>query len=689
MNRVQNWWRAEAERHFLWLPICFGAGIGLYLSLSAEPSVYLLTTLWLAALVPTILLWQKARPVCIGLMVALSGLLWAGVFTHMTPQRILHEPLSVRSVIGIVKDIVRTEHGYRFTLDHLTIEDLQPERTPNQIRLSIRLKKGTSPALPHIGDGIRIRAGLRPPMGPALPHGFDFARYFYFRDIGAIGYGLPPWEVIAQGAKPGLVSDFSDWRVRITEDIITTLGAGKGSGGIAAGLITGDARAISEEDFKALRASNLYHIIAISGEHMVVIAGVIFIALRLLVLALPRRFSQRPEVKSIAAALTLLLVTGYLFVTGLPISAVRAYVMIFLVLLAVILQRRVNSMRSLAITALLMLAYDPSVLIEPGFQLSFAATLAIITLIETTLLRPRASPEPGRIRKAMRLLTTMLCISVVAEAATAPLVIAQFNNFSLYGVLANMLATPVVSLFLMPTVALYFILLPFGLEHLALACMDWGIQVLLAISHWVAGLPHAQMFVPSLPSYGIALFALGLAWLCLWQTRVRLAGLVAIVLSVATIGSNQLPDMLVGEQLKQIVIRTSEGYALARGRASSMIPELWANGLGYDMLPEADKPAWRCDRQGCVAQINGKVIAFPIDPSALAEDCTHASLILTSYWRMRCPESQAAVMDARALRGSNVVAFWFDKDTMRYEASSDWQGKRPWRASVMHGVEIE
>lgn len=687
MTWLRTWWTAEKDRHFLWLPVCFGAGIAAYLALPVEPPVYLLLSIWLGALVLTLLLWRPARPVVIGGLALASGLFWASLITQWTPQKILHEAVDVRPVMGTVNDIVRTEHGYRFTLDHVTIDRVQPERTPNQIRLSIRLKKDAAPELPHIGDVISIRAGLRPPMGPVLPNGFDFARYFYFRDIGAVGYGLPPWDVVAQDTAPGAMAQFRDWRVRITEEIIRTLGPE--TGGVGAGLITGDARAISEADFDALRASNLYHIIAISGEHMVVIAGVIFVTLRLLALLLPRRIAHRPQVKTVAACATLLLVTAYLFVTGLPVSAVRAYVMIFLVLMAVILRRRVNSMRSLALTALIMLVADPAVLIEPGFQLSFAATLAIIALVETTLLRPDGY-EVSRIRKAGRVVVTMLCISVVAEMATTPLVIAQFNNVSMYGVFANMLATPIVSLYLMPTVALFFILLPFGLQNTALWLMDWGIRGLLGLSHWVAGFPHAQAFVPSIPGYGVAVFVLGLLWICLWQTRVRYWGLLVMALGVATVMTTHLPDMLVGEQLKQIAFKTNDGYVLARGRASSMIPSLWANGLGYDALPEADTPAWRCDRQGCVAQVKGKVIAFPSDPSAILEDCTRAQMIFTTYGEIFCSSAQVRILGPEMLEGSNVTAFWFDEvGGVRQESSAHWQGKRPWSAKAVDEDEDE
>ena len=674
-QRIETWWNTESTRHFLWLPVAFGFGVGIYYGLPFEPPSFLIPLLAVLSLIAAVFFWHRAKWPLLALVLVMFGAAWVNFLTLQKSGVILSEPLTPRPVVGMVENIERTEHGVRFTLSHLTVNDLPAARTPSRARLSIRLKKDDQTPLPKIGDAIHLMAGLMPPMGPALPHGFDFARFFYDRDIGSIGYGMPPWQIIAADDAPDAAHRFLNWRLNITEDIIKTLGTG--AGGVAAGLVTGDARAITKDDFEALRASNLYHIIAISGEHMVVIAGVIFISLRMLaLLALPKRLSLRPQVKSIAAAITLVLITAYLFVTGTPISAVRAYVMIVLVLLAVLLRRHVDPMRSLSITAFIMLVATPSDLLDPGFELSFAATLAIVALVESTLLRARAQREEHRFTRMVYLFLTMILISVVAEIATTPIVISQFNNVSLYGVFANMLATPIMSLYLMPTVALFFILLPFGLHHVALTLMKYGIDALLCLSRWVAGFPHAQQFAPAIPGYGIAIFTFGLLWVCLWHTNTRRYGAIAMVLGVMTIFLNDAPDVLVGGGGKQIAIRTKDGFRLAHGRATSMIPELWANGLGYGQFEEADEPDWRCDKMGCIARVKEKLIAFPNDGLALAEDCRRVQIIITKLSDVKC-ESGAKVIDGAALAHANVLALWIG-DKIRTETSADWQGKRPW-----------
>lgn len=670
MSRLKQFWIDQQGRRFLWLPVLFASGIAIYFALPTEPD-------WRVMAAATIALglfaaWPNRRyrlPYLVPAIV-MAGLCWAAFYTSLQHPAMLKRELTPRPVSGTVEDIERVENGVRLTLANLTIRGLETAETPNRIRLSLRLKPQNTLALPHIGDEIALLAGLLPPMGAALPGGFDFARYFYFRDIGAVGYGLPPWKV----TKPATTSGFGQWRIDLTDRIIATLGPRHGP--IAAGLITGEDRAIQEGDFESLRAANLYHIIAISGGHMVVIAGVIFVSLRLLLLLVP--FGLRPQAKSVAAAATLGMVTLYLFVTGLPISAVRAYVMIALVLIAVMLRRDANAMRSLMLAALIMLLVDPSDLLEPGFQLSFIATLAIVALAEGFWLAPLMH-EASWFRHAGRAFITMILVSFVAEGAVSLLAVGMFNNFSPYGVLANALATPLVAFVVMPAVALFFVLLPLGLEHAALWLLDFGIQALMWIARTVSALPHAQIFIASPPGWGIGLAIAGLLVLCLIRQRIRWAGLLALAIGWASILTQQPPAVLVGANAKQIALATPQGYRLVRGRPDSLIPQLWANGLGSKTLPflKPGSEAWRCDRFGCMATVQQQRFSFPQDAYALLEDCQRADYIIAPLRTRHC---HAPMIGSYPLARFGVHAFWIEGDRIRHESSADWQGRRPWSA---------
>lgn len=668
MSRIKQFFQAQTGRGFLWLVVLFAFGVAVYYALPAEPDWRHLAAL--CVLLGLLTFWPGGRHRLRWglLLMPVLGAAWACAYTAFHQPTMLRNELTPRPVSGVVRDIERVEKGVRLTLEQVSIRGLDAEKTPQRIRLSVRLKPDSALALPHIGDRVDMLAGLLPPMGAALPGGFDFARYFYFRDIGAVGYGLPPWKI----TEPAKQTGFAQWRLDLTERIITTLGPARGP--IAAGLITGEDRAIRDADFDALRASNLYHIIAISGGHMVVIAGVIFVGLRLLLLLLP--FGLRPQAKSIAAAVTLGMVTLYLFVTGLPISAVRAYVMIALVLIAVMLRRDVDAMRSLMLTVLIMLLVDPSDLLEPGFQLSFMATLGIIALAEKLWLK---NDVDNRWRRIAGIFVGSILVSFVAEAAVSLLVARMFNNFALYGVLANALATPLVAFALMPAVALYFLLLPLGLESAALWLMDYGIRAMMWIAQTVSALPHAQMFLPSPPDWGMACGIMGLLFLCLVRGRVRWLGLLGLLAGWASVLTVSLPDLLVGANARQIALRSEQGYVLVLGKPQSLIPELWANGLGYKELPllrPGVTDAWRCDRFGCIATVRGDRIAFPHSPEAAIEDCPKSKLMLTTLRGIGC---KGWVIGPYALNSTGVQAFWWEADGyVRYENSAQWQGQRPW-----------
>ncbi len=683
-NNLIRWWQAERSRRVLWLPVGFAMGIALYFSLPTEPRLSWFAVLDTAVIAAAMLLRQRRelKPLILMLLMIAGGLSWAGLHTHWQSMVAIDRAYPPQQVTGTVRELQRIDGGFRVTLDDVVLADVAAEDTPARIRLTLRPKRDSIIEFPPIGSNVTLMAGLLPPMGPGLPGAFDFERYFYFNHIGAIGFGLPPLKIIANEmpAETNFLqrigNDFWTWRVQLSNRIITQLGPRTGP--VAAGFITGDARAISNEDFEIWRASNLYHIIAISGEHMMVISGVIFLLLRWLTLCLPSRIRYLPEMKTRAALLTLMLVTVYLFVTGLPVSAIRAYVMIALVLMAILFRRQVNAMRSLFIAGFLMLLYKPADLFDPGFQLSFSATLAIIAFVEALQLRDQRSPETPRWVIIFKGLFAVVMIAVVAELATLPFVLSQFNSVSAYGIISNTLATPLVSFFLMPLVALFFLLLPLGLSDIALWLMDYGIRALYAIAAEVSSWPHALWAFPSPPEWAMALFALSLVWICIWQTRARYLALPCILLALLSPLAVHPPDMLVGAQLKQIAFRSGDDYVLARGRATSLLPKLWANGVGYTEFAAPDDTAWRCDGFGCVATVGARRVAFPQNALALDDDCAQADVIITTLEGVQCEEKR--VINGESLRVGGIHAIWFAPDGIRILASRDWRKQRPWVA---------
>ena len=685
MKKLQRWWQAEQSRRFLWLPVGFAMGIAMYFALPTEPKLSWFASLDAVVILAVMLLrrWHALRPLLLMLLMIVVGFSWAGMKTHWQSMVAIDRAYPPQQVTGTVHDLQRIHGGFRVTLDDVLLEDVDADDTPARIRLTVRPKRDSVFEFPPIGSKVTLMAGLLPPMGPGLPGAFDFERYFYFNHIGAIGFGLPPLKLLSRempedaGFFERIKSNFGTWRIALSDRIIHQLGPRTGP--VAAGFITGDARAISNDDFEIWRASNLYHIIAISGEHMMVISGVIFLLLRWFTLCLPSRIRYLPEMKTWAALLTLILVTIYLFVTGLPVSAIRAYVMIALVLMAILFRRQVNAIRSLFIAGFVMLVYQPADLFDPGFQLSFSATLAIIAFVEALRLQAQPADGASRWHTTRKGLLAVVTVSLVAELATLPFVLSQFNTVAAYGIVANTIATPLVSFFLMPLVALFFLLLPLGLSDIALTLMDYGIRALYALAAEVSSWPHALWAFPSPPEWAMAVFSLGLVWICIWQQRPRYLALPLMLLALLSPLVVRSPDMLIGAQLKQIAFRSGDDYVLARGRTSSLLPKLWANGVGFVEFTPPDDVAWRCDGFGCVASVGAYRVAFPNDAMALADDCALADVIVTILAPIQCDGKR--VIDGDALRLGGIHALWFERDGIRILASRDWRKQRPWVAN--------
>jgi competence protein ComEC len=678
-------WHADASRRVLWLAVVFMAGIASYYALPYEPAWYAF-----AIIMPLLLGWwaarrhgRKAVSRMVGLLIlALLGAAWAKFMATQQATIMMEASPYPHSVQGTVEALEYLPTGMRITLKKVDIWRWPAEKTPYRVRLSIRVKK--TPDI-RVGNVVRLRAGLLPPMGPVLRGGFDFSRYFYFRGIGAVGYGLMPIRTIKEATPEGVRGFWEGVRHYLAQDIRRALPGETGA--IATGLVTGDDAAISTRAHEALRAANLLHIIAISGAHMVVIGGVVFVSIRLLLLTAMRRYGLQPQAKQVAAGITLVAITAYLFVTGIELSALRAYIMMSLLLLSVLLLREVQPMRSLALTAFIMMLYDPSDVLEPGFQLSFIATMAMIAVVERQLKQTTAEAARKLRVLPFHAIGLFLLFSVSAEAATAPLVLSMFNQFAPYGVLANFIAGPIVSILIMPAVAVYFLLLPFGVGDIALWVMGQGIDAMLLLAEEVARWPSSLVFVPSPPFWAVAAYVFGVCWLCLWQQRWRWLGVVPVVAALASIPFTRIPDVIVSADARYLMFHAADGTpTLAWGRASSLVPKLIANGVGETALRGIKRREQPCNGHVCHYQTQHGVVTYERKESGAKDLCkeaaTHgASLVVTQAKRLRCPK--IFVIDAEGRAQNGAYTLYRSGDYWRIETTRDFQGVRPWSAVAL------
>jgi len=539
------------------------------------------------------------------------------------------------------------------------IDRVAPKDTPRHIRLSMRY----TPRDVAIGQRVSLRGGIFPLPRPALPGGFDFARHFYFQSIGAVGFGLRPITIETEAVEEGWQSKLKSARHNLTRKVTESLRGPEGE--VAASLITGEQGGIPEEIKEAMRISGLAHILSISGLHLSLVAGVLFILIRYTLVLIPG-LALRYPLKEWAAGLALLGSFGYLAIAGFPVPAQRAFMMVGLVLLAVMLDRQVLSMRSLALAAMVIMLWLPESVLSPSFQLSFAATMAILAMFESAWQKRAAEPwrRESLLYKPLLYFGVAFLTSLAAGLATTPFVMLHFNQFTMWHILANMAASPFLSLWVMPLVVLTLLAMPFGLDAPLFWLMGKGIECVLAIAYWVSSLPYAAFSTAAPPDWGMLLMILGGCWLCFWQQRWRWAGVPFLVFGMLSVWWVRPPDMLIAPEAAQIAYRLpeqEEGYTMLYGSRRNFNAGLWQESLGIE---EWIKPvdaglgaAYQCDALGCILTLtDGQTLAIPVNPEALAEDCQQADILITPFYH----DCDAAAFSVE--RPKAAMALYFEED---------------------------
>ena len=337
---------------------------------------------------------------------------------------------------------------------------------------------------------------------------------------------------------------------------------------------------------------------------------------------------QRPEAFTLAVT--------YLLLSGASVPTQRAFVMIVVALVAILFDRSALTMRTVAIAAIVILVLNPESWIDPSFQMSFAAVVALIAAYEWWNARriPDAEP-PGPLRRLWLMLMAAAATSLIAGLATAPFAAYHFNRFADYGVAANVMAMPVVSFVTMPAGVLALILMPFGLEDAPLAVMEAGLEVMLSIAHWVASWPGATQAVAAWPLTGLVLIVAGGLWLAIWLSSWRWLGCVPVVAGLALLPFAASPDILIASDGDNIAVRDADGTLhLLSSRRGRFDAEIWLRRDGDQRaVKEAAGGTFTCDAAGCLAPIRGSaqqlLVAFTGE--TIAEDCARAAVVVAAF----------------------------------------------------------
>jgi len=683
-GKLDAWLAAEARpgRLILWCAVAFGTGIAIYFFADTEPALWAPLLLWVACAILAVALRERPNGFAAAALLAAvaAGFTAATVRTALLAHPVLERPLFGAVVTGWV---IQREQRERTDRIVIAVERIEAPRFDGHLeRVRISVRSGTAPP---VGSYVSLKARLSPPLGPLRPHGYDFARDLYFHSIAATGFALGRIQTLqASGPVPlslRFATTIAQFRGAI--DARIRAAAPGDAGAIASALITGKRDAIAASVNEAMFVSSLGHILSISGYHMAVVAGVVFFMVRGL-LALFAPLAIRYSIKKWAAAVALVAATGYLVISGAAIATQRAYVMTAIVLVGVLIDRAALTLRTLAVAAVSLLVLSPEALVHPSFQMSFAATLALIAAYERGLPWMIAGADTSLgARVALwggREILAVLMASLVAGTATTLYAAYHFHRLAPYGILANLLAMPVVSAWVMPAGLLGLLLVPFGFDAPFWRLMGIGVEWMIGVAAWVSALPGAVGRITAFGVGPLLVATAGLLILCLLRSPLRWSGVALAVVAIVAAARTPLPDVLVAPDAEVVAARTADGrLSVTKLGSNTFAVRQWLAADGDARTPGDPglSAGFSCDEAGCIATLaDGALVAVALAPEAFEEDCRTAAVIVTR--RTAPPGCAAFVIDRTVWPRTGAIALTRNGGGFAVSVARPEGRDRPW-----------
>ncbi len=681
---------AEALAHerdrgtgFVFLPVWMAIGVLGYGTWPTEPPfgwLLLSTALALVGLVATSR-FHWLRGVLLVLIAIMAGATFAALETRRAGTQVSGSEIGTT----ITGHVVRIEHQAtgrtRLTIDVFATERPELRYAPDRVRLSAR----EVPDGLEVGDVVRGAARLMPPSGPVRPGGYDFSYNNYYDGIGAIGFFFRTPELSQSPMPLSLRQSFTLQAERIRDAIAARIRAHiEGpSAEIAAALIAGVRAGIPETINEDLRKTGLAHILSISGLHMVLVAGTVLFAIRSTFALFPM-FASRLPAKKYAAIVALVVTALYLAISGGAVAAQRSFIMLAVMLVAVLFDRVALTMRNLAISALIVIAISPHEVFGPSFQMSFAATAALIGAYAAWSERKRREGEHIAPRNwtfrlgliGLKFIVGLALTSIVAGLATTLYGVFHFHRVSPHSLWVNLIAMPIVSFVVMPFAVVATVAMPFALEGPLLKIMGIGIDMVIVIAAWFAARSPIDA-VGAIPLGAVLLLTVALIVMTACSGRLRLAALPLVIIGAGLMSDRQFPDALVSEDGRLVAVPAEAGVlSVNRSRPNGFTIQNWLHGMNAERYVPPTKAAtvadalaaatpgqdFICAEDVCLARDSAERLVVHV-PDALSASrfCQAAALIVIddATAQRPCGDEQAATLTKRDLarRGSAEVHF--------------------------------
>jgi competence protein ComEC len=468
---------------------------------------------------------KPKSPVLLAAALLLAGILWGWAGLLHDARRIdvdatwLNTPLELAAKVA---EIQQQADYSRLTLSDVRRTD--GARLHGDIWLYTHAHRDSEAWRPLLlpGDRIEVRARLHAPRNQRNPSGFDFAAWCFDHHIALLGGADGEVRRTAYGAT---------WlemvRQRIRQELALLPQA---QGGVIRALLLGERGMIPEHINDAFAATGAAHLLAISGLHIGLLAGLGF-ALCWLVLTRREVWIVNLPVRGLAMLGGVLLALAYAQLAGWPLPTQRAAIMLAAAAIAWWLRANTSPLNTLLAALMLILFFDPSALGSLSLWLSFVATMGILLWAGTSAGHEASSRQWGKVLR--RWAIGLLLVTLVASLVTLPLVAHVFGRLPTYSLPANLLLTPLYTLFILPLSLLGAVLVGCGLDsgaHTLFALAGCGVELgnrlLLRISAWPAG----HLWLPAIPLWLDAAYMGGMAGAALLLYRSRRVMSVALLM---------------------------------------------------------------------------------------------------------------------------------------------------------------
>jgi len=457
----------------------------------------------LACICLIFLIVQRKTPALFAAMLLfLAGLLWASVSLLADARQVAVDSTWQHSRIvmsGEIKRIQNQRGHTRLTLANVKRDD--GARLNGNIWLYVYAARKTTAGF-RIGDTVRATARLHVPHNRNNPGGFDFESFCFDHHIALLGSASGRVQVLKQG---------TSWLEAMRQKIRNTLRAFPAAeGGVIRALLLAERDTIPNSVYTSFTATGAAHLLAISGLHIGIVAGFGFVLVWYLLTRREVWIITLP-VRGIAMLSGTLLALAYATLAGWPLPTQRAVLMLAAAVLAWWLRTRTQPLNTLFAALMLILFLDATAITSLSLWLSFIATACILFWAGQ-----RQTPA-----KKNRLLVWgqgLFLVTLIAGLATLPLIADVFGRLPVYGLPANLLMTPLYTLFVLPLSLLGALCSAFGLDasahavfSLATSAVHAGNQTMTTITGW----PGGDIHLPELPLW------LGAAYLCGMLLAVR------------------------------------------------------------------------------------------------------------------------------------------------------------------------